>query len=220
MNVLITGNNRGLGRVLSAAFKEKGHNVFGTSRTAHGDLRDPKTMEQLYLLSENNSIDLLINSAALYSDKFLLEYSDKEVFDFFAVNVLAPITLTKRLWPILSKNRGIVININSVAGRIPFFGNEFFYRVTKSSLFSFSCCLGYQGIKDGVRVIDIPLGAMHVGMAIARPVRGGFPRSPEEAADVLFSLLENKRIDSSHPLICGSIIDNFAFMPGVNNGRS
>ena len=103
--VLITGANRGLGNCLSKVFFDKGDEVFVHCGRSDGDLSDPKTIEKLSFIAEENDIDVLINNAGVYENKWLMDTPPDKFREIIEVNLIAPILLTQAMWPIFKEKK-------------------------------------------------------------------------------------------------------------------
>jgi short-subunit dehydrogenase len=206
--VLITGTSRGIGKSLKEAFEQRGDIVVGYSRSEIGDIRDPLTIKSLQQLAEEEKVNILVNNAGLYSDKWLNDISEYDIRQIIDVNLIAPILLTKALWPVLKENKGTVIFINSFAGRFPS-GGEIAYRASKYGLTGFSSSLYTDGKRDGVRVLDIPFGGINTDMLKHRPGIADNPLlQPSEASKLIIDILNSS--DSSkikHLILQGRVID-------------
>lgn len=205
--VLITGASRGLGKALVEIFTSKNHNFLGPDNdyrlilhckeselpkpmgiecdVVKGDLILDDTISSL----AEYDIDILINNAGIYINKPFAETTEDDFREIIDINLLTPILLTKALWPTLKKNSGLVININSMAGKQGGQG-ETAYCASKHGLRGFSSALQFDATRDGIRIIDVFLGAMQTDMAKGRK---NFDKliSPSEIAKVIFNLCEN-----------------------------
>jgi len=172
---LITGASRGLGKALALkfinasdfsailhCFKTEVHSCLAT--VIRGDLVLPDTIEKL----AQHDVDILINNAGIHFSKPLNELSPDEVREVINTNLTAPMLLTKAMWPTLSKNKGMVININSLAGKQGSQG-ETAYCASKFGLRGFSQALQFDATQAGVKVLDVFIGGMQTDMAKSKP---------------------------------------------------
>ena len=213
--VLITGTSRGIGKALKDVFEKRGACVIGYQRNELGDIRDFETIKKLEVIAQEKNVNILINNAGVYSEETMLETSLAEIREIIEVNLLAPMLLTKALWPTLIKQHGTLININSIAGRLPNEG-ELAYRSSKFGLTGFSGALFYAGKIDGVRVIDIPFAAVDTDMVKNRPRSGdNVMPSPLSAAKLVLQVLDNHDlVEIESNLLGGKIIDNGRVLNG------
>lgn len=127
--ILITGAARGLGRCLGEFLSQKGYFVYGTTRNLAAtkdtdkfkflylDLRDTQSIDHLHarLVTLNESIDVLIHNAGIaYLDPADV-LDDEESRHIFDVNFFGPLTLTKKILPMMrNANKGNLIFISSI----------------------------------------------------------------------------------------------------------
>ena len=144
-NVLITGCNRGLGKVLLENFAKEGYNIVALIRKEQEDFNEfVKVVQQTYGVkiaqyyadfssetSLNNAlnqiessgigIDVLINNAGVNTKAQPIFYMEfKDVVDAFAVNYFAPFLITKRIADIMvhgMAGKGSIINISSTVSQ-------------------------------------------------------------------------------------------------------
>lgn len=189
--ILITGASRGLGKCLADVFSNAGYNLILHNGRKDGDLMNPATISKLKKRAIAEDVDILINNAGVYLNKF---FPDTEVHNFQEIietNLLVPIELTKAVWPIFEKKKsGMVVFINSVAGRCGSPG-ELGYCTSKYGLKGFADCLQYDGMRANVRVLSVFLGAMRTDMIKGK---GGDPMhniDPVDAAQSIYELCGN-----------------------------
>ncbi|KAA1397906.1 SDR family NAD(P)-dependent oxidoreductase [Aeromicrobium ginsengisoli] len=130
---LITGGSAGLGLALATGLAERDWDVVITGRDESrlnaaarqagdrvrpiaGDVTDPGHRAVL-VEAVGTGLDLLVNNASTLGVSPLLpvlELDDQVLRDVWETNVVAPVTLTRALWPLLHVG-GAVINITSDA---------------------------------------------------------------------------------------------------------
>ena len=208
--VLITGSSKGLGKSLAFAFAQDGYNVILHGRderelkvvarrisethadheTVMGDITSEDTIDKLYVAAGRKDIDILINNAGVYANKPFQDMDFKEFERILDVNLMAPIRLIKRIYPIFAKKKsGLIININSMAGKIP---NEMevAYCASKYGLRGFSDSFQVEANRDNVRLISVYLGAMRTAMTKDRSDHQKLIQ-PHEVADFILALCRN-----------------------------
>jgi len=194
--VLITGTNRGLGLELARMFSDSGYNLilhcrkdgvflrlrFPSAKVVMGDLRSPSLLEELSF----GTVDILINNAGVRIASKISNISTAQVKEMIEVNLMAPMILTKMLWPTLISRKGMVVNIGSLSSQSGGPG-ESIYAATKAGLAAFSETLQYDAIMDGVRVVNINPGAMRTDMTTERKDRDKFI-DPAEVARFIVNI--------------------------------
>jgi NAD(P)-dependent dehydrogenase (short-subunit alcohol dehydrogenase family) len=197
---LITGANRGLGLELAHALYGMGYSLILHSRIVHinecmdwgevacvfGDLREDETIERIRDLVNGRPLDVLINNAGIYYDVDFPFMDSAMLEDVLDVNLLGPMKLTQALWFSLSRAKGVVVNINSLAGIVPGQG-ETAYGAAKCGLRGFSEAVQYEATREKVRVVNVALGGLKTGMTRHRKDHDKMI-DPAEAANFVASL--------------------------------
>lgn len=194
---LITGAGRGLGRALAEVFSLGGYylllstrstiipNQLGTS-VVYGDITDEAVLGALTDRALDMGVRVLINNAGRYYRERIDRTPEAEMRGVIELNTIVPMILTKRLWPSLKRGGGVVVNINSLAGKAGGVG-ELAYCASKHGLRGFSRALQFDATRDGVRVLDVFLGGMRTGMAEGRVGVDKFI-TPTDAANTIFGI--------------------------------
>lgn len=183
--VLITGAGKGLGKALVREFVENKYDLLLHSKssifppydgvkctTLNGDLSDINVIDKLANEAINCDIDILINNAGIYLNAAFIDMSDEDFIGLMRVNLVAPILLTKRIWPLFVKKKsGMIININSLAGKFGSNG-EVAYCSSKHGLRGFSSSLQFEATNNGIKIIDVYLGAMETDMTCKKSYKG------------------------------------------------
>ena len=186
--VLITGSSKGLGESLAVIFSKNKYNIILHGRdivkleeikkqilyedilcdVVVGDILDNSTLTELARLSDSRDIDVFINNAAVYLRKPFNETSEDEIRNILDTNLITPIILTKKLFPIFERKKsGLILTINSFAGKNSGDG-ESIYCASKHGLKGFMGSLQFDANRSGVRVVDVYLGAMNTQMIKGR----------------------------------------------------
>jgi NAD(P)-dependent dehydrogenase (short-subunit alcohol dehydrogenase family) len=128
---LISGGTRGLGRAMAAHFVAAGWQVAvcarrqpegdGSGHFIQGDLRDPADAERVVAETVNvfGRIDLVVNNAGGTPVAELAASSSALVEKIVALNLLAPLYLSRAAYPALRAAGGSIVNIASISGRRP-----------------------------------------------------------------------------------------------------
>ena len=120
-----------------------------------GDLRSNITIDELYKISKDK-ISVLVNNAAIPCYGLPLDEMDEDqVWESLETNLVAPIKLTRKIYPLLKKQGyGSIININSIVGKEP---KKFrsVHSATKWGLKGFSKSLRIEAEENGIKVINV-----------------------------------------------------------------
>jgi len=179
---LVTGASRGIGPYIARSLAEAGYKLVLASRSgpelqaqAHmleakgaevvvipADLTDPECVEELAAAAEKafGRVDVLVNNAGGDPQQEFDEMTWAENETIVKLNLLAPIQLTRRLIPgMLTRGRGHIVNISSIAGRVSFPYTEA-YAAAKDGLIGFTRVLRNDYRSRGVSASVIVLGAI------------------------------------------------------------
>jgi 3-oxoacyl-[acyl-carrier protein] reductase len=174
--VLVTGASRGIGRAIARALAREGATLELTARSeddlqetarlcleggaaearVHAlDLTDGAAIDALCerLLAERDAVDVLVNNAGMGARGHALSGEPDEWERALALNVAAPMRLTRRLAPRMHEREwGVVVNVGSVAA-IEGMTEAGAYAASKHALrgWSLSC---YQKLRRaGIKVV-------------------------------------------------------------------
>jgi NAD(P)-dependent dehydrogenase (short-subunit alcohol dehydrogenase family) len=192
--ILITGANRGIGRALvDEALRRGAKKVYPGTRGALtiADERvtpltlDVTSSEQIQGAVGNvESLDILINNAGLallddLTDRAALEQS-------LAINLYGPYEVTQAFLPLLTRSRGAIVNILSVAAiaAVPFSPA---YSISKAAALSLSQSLRTLLAGRGVRVHVVLPGPVDTDMSRSLDIPKA---SPESVARAIFDGVE------------------------------
>ena len=192
--LLVTGSNRGIGQALvEEALRRGAKRVYAGTRQplAHLDERvtplslDVTNIAQIQgAVGRVESLDILINNAgvALYddlSDRAALEQS-------LAVNLYGPYGVTQALLPLLTRSRGAIVNVLSLAAiaAVPFSPA---YSISKAAAFSLAQSLRTLLARQGLSVHVVLPGPVDTDMSRALDMPKA---SPESVARAIFDGVE------------------------------
>ena len=212
--ILITGATAGFGQATSRRFIADGWTVIGTGRRKERldalkaelgenfhslafDITDEDALaDQLSSLApELSKIDVLVNNAGLAlgtgpADQVPI----KDWHTMINTNITGLVNITHKLLPSLIAQRGIVINLSSVAASWPYSGGNV-YAGTKAFVRQFSLGLRSDLHGKGVRVTSIEPGMCETEFTIVRTggnveasnnlYKGVNPILPEDIANTI-----------------------------------
>ena len=168
--ILITGTSSGFGKSIAEKLHSQGHTVIGTSRNADKLNSVFKTLKldiNNYDMSKNlidniinsyGKIDILINNAGINITGPLETAKMSDIKRVFDTNFFSHINMIQNVLPNMrSNNKGLIINITSIAGYLglPFWGT---YCASKSSFNIIAESLNIELKKYNIDVVNIAPG--------------------------------------------------------------
>jgi NAD(P)-dependent dehydrogenase (short-subunit alcohol dehydrogenase family) len=197
--VLVTGANRGIGQALvEEALRRGAKRVYAGTRQplTHSDSRvTPLTLDvtnaaQIQDAVERvESLDILINNAAL---ALFDDLSDRAALEqHLAVNLFGTYGVTQAFLPFLTRSRGAIVNVLSVAGlaALPIVPA---YSISKAAAFSLSQSLRALLAGRGVSVHAVLPGPVDTDISRGFEVPKA---SPESVARAIFDGVEKGEDD-------------------------
>ena len=182
---IVTGASRALGRVIAGILAAQGTDLVVGARDAAaigaaaaeltatgstvipvaGDVADAAVRQRLIDAAQDlGRLDIVVNNASsLGPIRPLMEFDLSRFGSIFEVNVSAPLALTQLAAPLLTRARGLVVNITSDAavGAYPGWGP---YGSTKAALELISRTLGAELADQGVSTVIVDPGDMRTAM--------------------------------------------------------
>jgi uncharacterized protein len=181
-HVLVTGASRGIGACLAREAAGRGAHVTLVARSAGRlaelaaetggtalptDLADRAQLSGLIARAEEQagrSVDVLVNNAGLERAGGLLDVGEDDVADVVAVNLAAPLELTRQaLGGMVRRGRGHVVNVSSGFSTAPAPGLTA-YCATKAGLSHFTAALNAELRGSGVGTTLVEPGPVRTDM--------------------------------------------------------
>jgi NAD(P)-dependent dehydrogenase (short-subunit alcohol dehydrogenase family) len=210
---MITGANRGLGLEWARQYAEAGWRVYASCRhpdeaddlkaLADGhprvsvhrlDVTDGEQLRTLQLDLEEAGIDVLLNNAGVYLDKFMdnLGGIDYDVWlRTFAVNTLGVVRVSEAfIGQVARSEKKLVVAISSHMGSIAEIAapGNYAYRSSKAALNAAMKGLSHALAPHGIGVL-----LLHPGWVKTRMGGPGSPFSPEQSVRGMRALVERFR---------------------------
>jgi NAD(P)-dependent dehydrogenase (short-subunit alcohol dehydrogenase family) len=177
---LVTGGTSGIGREVARQLAALGAEVWlsgrdaargaeavaeieGAGGTAHfvaADLADFKAIGQL--AAEVGAVDILINTAGIFSFTPTPEESLDAYQAMFDVNVRAPYFLTAALAPGMAGRDGAIVNVSTMVAELGMAGSSA-YAASKAALASLNRTWASEFADAGVRVNTVTVGPTETG---------------------------------------------------------
>ncbi len=184
--VLITGAAGGIGRATVHLFAQKGWRVIGVDRAPFGegfpddglfiqaDISRPEEIAAIFhqVQAFTDSLDALVNNAAIQIAKPLLETTVEEWDAVMASNLRSVFLGVKLAYPLLkAQGGGAIVNVSSVHA-IQTSANIAAYAASKGGLLALTRAMAIEFAPDNIRVNAILPGAVDTPMLRAGLNRG------------------------------------------------
>lgn len=232
---LITGASSGIGEASALSLAAEGARVAVVARRVErlqevvrkiqqnggqalpivADVADEQQVAEMVKHVKNTlgRIDILVNNAGVMLLGQIDGANTEDWRRMVAINVMGLMYTTHAVLPLMKEqNRGHIINISSVAGRIARAGSGV-YNVTKWGVVAFSEALRQESYKNNIRVTVIEPGAVateltdHITDESARQkqsewLQGLTPLESEDiAAAILYAVTQPERVNVNEILI-------------------
>ena len=180
-NILITGCSSGLGEALFNETCKHDHlKSFAHYRSnlvdpyaLIGDITDDSFPDKLDDYIRSREVDCFINNAGVLEGNVI------------ETNLVAQIKMLQVVYKyFLEKQRGKIININSVAGIYPS-ANESIYCASKFGLKGFSQSLQLEAVGKGIEIMDVYLGGVQTRMTKDRLSYDSLMKSDDVAMQII-----------------------------------
>jgi NAD(P)-dependent dehydrogenase (short-subunit alcohol dehydrogenase family) len=174
----ITGASGGLGLALTEKVLAQGHRVVAAVRRIEGmraltqaypDMLEVESVdvtdrEQVQAAAARHpDVDVVVNNAGGAVIGAMEEMSDADIEQQIALNLLAPIHVTRAfLGALRAKQRGTFIHVSSVGGRAAFPGGSM-YHAAKFGLEGFAEAVSQEVAEFGIKTIIIEPGSIKTG---------------------------------------------------------
>ncbi|WP_211830409.1 SDR family oxidoreductase [Kistimonas asteriae] len=204
--VVITGANRGIGLELTRHYVAQGDQVICVCRRSSAELEsiahqvisgiDVSEAADVSRLADeigDQTIDILINNAGIFTSESLENMDFGEVKRQFSVNTLAPLRITWQLLGNLTSGSKVIM-ITSRMGSMGdnSSGGYYGYRASKAALNAIGVSLAYDLAPQGISV-----ALLHPGFVQTRMVKFSGDVTPEEAAAGLAQRIEELTSETS-----------------------
>ncbi|APT83790.1 SDR family NAD(P)-dependent oxidoreductase [Corynebacterium aquilae] len=178
---LVTGASSGIGEAAARALAADGWHVIVAARRLDNleriakdiggkaiavDVTDQASVDKLAAAIDR--LDLLVNNAGGAKGLDSVEEANLEDWQWmYDTNVLGTLRVTKALLPQLKATKGQVINIGSIAARVPYVGGAG-YNAAKHGIAAFSRVLRLENVEVPLRVCEIDPGRVKTDFSLVR----------------------------------------------------
>ena len=180
-NVLITGCSSGIGQALALRFAAQGDQVVATARKPESmqvladagcrtlalDVNAAASRAQLVAELGDMVLDVVVHNAGISAMGPLLELPEDQLRGQFETNVIAPVLLTRDLFPLMRRSQApLIVNIGSVSGILttPFAGA---YCASKAALHAISEAMRMEMAPFGFKVTTVQPGGIQSNFGAA-----------------------------------------------------
>ena len=205
---LITGGATGIGKATALLLMENGYDVYITYNSTLPDYEVNKIKCNLESIDEIKStveavggVDVLVNNAGVSLIKMINDVTPKDYEKICAVNERAVYFMSKYCaLDMIKKQSGAIINISSMWGQVGA-SCETLYSMTKAGVIGFTKALAQELAPSSITVnciapgiIDTRMNSMFDADELAKEVPLGRLGTPEEIANAVLFLAQNKYI--------------------------
>jgi len=177
--ILIAGVSSSLGTSLAEVLLENNYSVLGLTRKSSTKLGNRSNLKVYYNFDYQNlqelsnmDFDVFISCIGSYSDTHITKIKESEIEELYESNLLIPSKILIKVFKdFISKNNGLLININSIAADASYPQKEILYSSSKVAIKRLIESLQTQTrlLKSDVKVIDIFTGAFKSEITADRP---------------------------------------------------
>lgn len=233
---VVTGAAGGIGREVCRRLQGRGVDVIAVDldEARLNELPDPLTRLPLDLTEPDAEqrvldvverlgagCDLLVNNAGIVVTTPLEEVSPADLHREQAVNLLAPMQLTRALYPALQRSRGHVVSVVSLGSMTPLAESPG-YSASKAGLRAFMTSLAMRTAQTGVRVSMVHPGSVDTPMLRFEAASGGAavnflsePLDPAVIADAVLGLVDHPRLEVCLPRYDGWLLKAAGLSPSL-----
>ena len=212
MNIVVTGASKGIGKAIAEKFSAPGNQVFICARNEN-DLsefakemnkkscrRDDKILRRgpcrkkgvmefgNWLLSQNTSIDILINNAGQFLPGSVYNEEEGTLEKMIAVNLYSAYYVTRALLPsMMKKKAGHIFNMCSIAS-LQAYNNGGSYSISKFALMGLSKNLREELKPYNIKVTAVYPGAVYTSSWEGADIEPSRILEVNDIADTIFAV--------------------------------
>ncbi|MBF0851195.1 SDR family NAD(P)-dependent oxidoreductase [Gluconobacter sp. R75690] len=203
--VMISGANRGIGKILSQQLQQAGWRISAGVRDASSMTSGPDMFVHAFDAKQHQEkawveatrahygrIDAVIANAGVMIPSSIIDISDEDMDTMLTVNLRSPIRLVQSAWPSLkSCQRGRVIILASLSGKRVKSASSGPYAITKHAAVALAHSIKKTGWADGIRATAVCPGFVATDMARSITSKGDAEMTqPEDIARMILAVLD------------------------------
>lgn len=215
--VLVTGSGSGIGKATASAFLQEGAKVLvhglsdeevracvndlsqlGEVAGQSGDLTNPADATALCEFARGHGpVDVLVNNVGIFSVKPFEELTDDEWMQYFDINILSAVRISRVILPaMLKRGSGSIVNLASEAGVKPL-PQMVHYSVTKTAMIGLT-----RGMAELTKGTEVRVNSVLPGPTWTEGVEAYFGGLAEQKGEPLNDIVENYfKVDEPTSLI-------------------
>ena len=183
-NVFVTGASRGIGKGIANWFIENGYNVAFGFKESVEYLHNPKSLPNLITLRVDiedrvsikkaiqeaqshfgDSIDILVNNAAIAQEKEFENITDADWDKMLAVNLRGAFSFSQEVIPAMKEKKwGRIVNISSIGGQVGGL-NQVHYAASKAAIINLTMSIAKLYSDIGITCNCISPGLIKTDMS-------------------------------------------------------
>jgi NAD(P)-dependent dehydrogenase (short-subunit alcohol dehydrogenase family) len=226
--ILVTGASSGLGEFLAQFLADKGHQVYGASRSMKGGNGSFKTLQMnvcdeqsvrqgvQQIISEQGRLDVVINNAGLGLATPFEHTHMEEIDRLLDTNVKGVIRVCQAVLPVMRQQQsGLIIQISSIASEfgLPYRG---LYSASKAAVDRFTEALRMEVKKYGIQACIVQPGGIKTDINKNRMMSEIPPLSPyKESFDRTLAIINESVSGGLSPEVFGAVVDGIIHSPKV-----
>lgn len=236
---IVTGASSGIGLKVAEKLVVRGAKVALVARTRSAieavaarlgsdhaaafpmDVSDLGALERLpeRVVQRFGALDIVVNNAGLNHRGSIAKHSPRALAQIVAVNLTAPIVLTRAAYPLIQRG-GSIVCVASIAGMVPVPG-EATYSASKAGIRAFSRAVAEDFAEKDVHTGIVSPGPVDTNFfgeeleAVANLVFSQPLSTADEVAEAVLECIEKRAVEIAVPSRSGTLATTAYVFPGI-----